>query len=134
MDEVAIRRRVIEALQDAMQSRRRGNEGRARVSARRAAGFAISLEAQRQDLSRAPQSAYKLLRWYAQREDLQPELRAAAQRLIARVGPDFRLPHREDPLQDAARIVTALLGEGALPPDWDGDGGAFHAGGHARQE
>jgi len=122
VDIAALRQQARAALEDAVRSRQRGNEGRARVSARRAAGFAIAAEAQRHALSESPQSALALLRWYAGRENLDPPLREAAHRLTVKVRPDFRLPHPQDPLQDAARIVVALLGEEALPKGWDWPG------------
>lgn len=85
-------------------AREHGKEGRARVCARRAAGWAIS--AHYPELP--PRSAITLLRWL---ESNGPdELRAAAARLVVGVNQDHQLPHAEDPLDDAELIVNALVG------------------------
>ena len=83
-----------------------GNEGRARVCARRAAGWAAGqLWAARQETP-APKSAYSLLVWLSGAHEAPGPIRQAAHRLTVRIGPDQRLPHRQDPLDDAQAVVA----------------------------
>jgi HEPN domain-containing protein len=106
-----LRKKIQSAMEDARTSRARGNEGRARVSARRAAGFAISLAIPQRETDQSQTNAYKCLLWYQRQEEVPAYLRDAAKRLTARVLPSHQLPHSEDPLKDAEIIVEAMLGE-----------------------
>lgn len=96
--------RVQAELSYARAARAQGKEGRARVCARRAAGWAIAAR-----YPELPQrSALSLLRWL---QDHGPaELQGAAGRLLAGVDEQHRLPHSEDPLEDAQRIVAGMIG------------------------
>lgn len=89
---------------EAAACRSRGKEGRARVCARRAVGAALALR-----WSAGPQvNAYQLLLRAAADTGLPPELRQAAQRLTRRVTEAHRLPHDEDPLEDARSLLLWL--------------------------
>ena len=55
-------------------------------------------------------AALSHLRWLRSQADLPRFLQQAASRLTEQVGKDHRLPHAEDPLQDARSIVEAYLG------------------------
>lgn len=89
---------------EAAASRSRGNEGRARVCARRAVGAALALR-----WSLGPQAnAYQLLMRAAADSGLPPDVRQAAQRLTRRVTEAHRLPHDEDPLDDARALLAWL--------------------------
>ena len=91
-------------MREAAASRSRGNEGRARVCARRAVGAALALR-----WSAGPQAnAYQLLTRAAADTGLPPELRQAAQRLTRRVTEAHQLPHDEDPLDDARALLAWL--------------------------
>jgi hypothetical protein len=81
-----------------------GNEGRARVCARRAAGFALAASA---GITGRP-NAYESLRRAARAPALSDAVREAAARLCVRVTEAHRLPHLEDPLEDARLIVEEL--------------------------
>ncbi len=105
-----LRSRIAAELSEARASRLRGNEGRARVCARRAAGQAIRLAMAGREGAPRSSSAYTILRWFASLPDQPPELRAAAARLTVRVTAEHVLPHPEDPLGDAQQIVHALVG------------------------
>ncbi len=109
----SLRERVESELAQAREARAAGKEGRARVCARRAAGWAAAPLYESRTGHQAPLSALQLLRWLAKQQDLPQEVRAAARRLTRRVLPSYRLPHPEDPLQDARMLVAALLAEGA---------------------
>jgi len=109
--ELKERKNRIEAeFKKAEESRARGNEGRARVCARRAAGIAIGIYYEQNTGESPPQSAYALLRWYSSQQKVPAILRESAERLMVRVTPKFSLPHVEDPLEDARIIVKAILG------------------------
>lgn len=96
-------------LKAAQEARRNGNEGMARVCARRAAGWAIGVRF-KDDLSPgATTNAFLLLAWLKEQETIDEPLRAAADRLTTRITEDHELPHPEDPLEDAAYIVEAML-------------------------
>jgi hypothetical protein len=104
----------LERIQDELQSaagwRRRGKEGRARVCARRAAGWAARMYFQRQRIStRAGMNAYRLLEELTARQDVGLDLRQAAERLITRVTVSGSWPFEEDPIQDAELICARLL-------------------------
>jgi len=92
----------------ARQSRARGNEGQARVCARRAAGLAIQIYRNRSGNADRPVSAYGLLRWFASVPGVEDGLRASAERLAMRVTHDHVLPHPQDPLADAMFLIQGL--------------------------
>ncbi|MEW6568962.1 MAG: hypothetical protein AB1449_12515 [Chloroflexota bacterium] len=109
MASLSLRRRSLEELEAARAARARGQEGRARVCARRAAGWAVADYLQRLSGQPPHASAYDLLRRLQARDEAPEGLRRAAARLTARVTADFRLPHAQDPLEDARVIVEGLL-------------------------
>jgi hypothetical protein len=54
-------------------------------------------------------NAYRLLERLANDPAVAETLRDAAKRLIVHITPDHALPHEEDPLRDADRIIGAYL-------------------------
>jgi hypothetical protein len=89
-------------LAQAQIARASGNEGRARVCARRAAGAAI-----REWDGRRGDALKQLGRLRS--DGLAPEnVRAAARRLTAKVDEDHTLPFAEEPLEDARLIIRLL--------------------------
>ena len=106
---VDFRARIEAELAYARAARKHGNEGRARVCARRAAGWAIAAHYP----NSGQRGAYSLLRWLESNAEFSRELRSAAGRLTEQVTEDHQLPHSEDPLEDAEKIVTGLLGDDA---------------------
>jgi|SRR5579859_835974 len=86
-----------------------GNPGKARVCARRAAGWAIQAWYQRRDGPGWSGDAMKQLNRL--RADLAaPEApRAAAERLSTKVDREHRLPFEEDALDDASLIIKWAL-------------------------
>jgi hypothetical protein len=109
MNDMRTRSAIEAELLGARVSRAEGNEGRARVCARRAAGLAIGTYFERNTGENPPQSAYRLLQWFSQRDEIPEDLLRSAQRLSVRVTPDFELPHQEDPIEDALLIITAIM-------------------------
>lgn len=92
-------------------ARARGNEGQARVCARRAAGIAIrEYYTRRGQLTRTP-SAYDLLNFLIEEPYLSTELNQAARYLILRVTKDFKLPVDVDLVDEARKLCDGLLAE-----------------------
>jgi hypothetical protein len=99
----------------AERARARGNEGQARVCARRAAGIAIRQYLIQQG-TRAPSvSAYDLLNLLKDDPRLSPGQQQIAQHLTLRVTEEFKLPVDADLLDEARRLCTSLL------PGWEQD-------------
>ena len=97
-------------------ARAAGNEGRARVCARRAAGLAardylnlhgIMLDNAGQNRLRSA-SAYQALQALAGLAELAPELINAAQNLTSRVSPEFQLPKGIDLIDEAQKLIGGL--------------------------
>ena len=109
-DLLTLKRTIRRELEDADQARIDGNEGRARVCARRAAGWAVSFTRSLNEEREIEANAYEMLQWLAQQADTEEAVRSAATRLTVRVSLDHTLPFPEDPLEDARMIVEALLG------------------------
>ena len=92
-------------------ARTRGNEGQARVCARRAAGIAIREYYVRRGHSVRTPSAYDLLQHLADEPHLSPDLKQAAAYLTIRVTEEFKLPVDVDLLDEARKLCEGLLAE-----------------------
>lgn len=108
VDPRSIAEQAARELTRAQAARFQGQEGRARVCARRAAGWAASAYFRRVTGTAAPRSALSLLKWLQQAGTVDEEIRNAAMRLTEHVTPSFEQPFKEDPLEDARRIVDAF--------------------------
>jgi len=86
-----------------------GNEGRARVCARRAAGLAARDFLRRRGLP--PGNAYRSLLVLAEFPGLPPDLRTAACRLTQQVTEAFTLPAEADLIAEARRLCSRLPAE-----------------------
>ena len=95
----------------AQDARASGNEGQARVCARRAAGTAIREYYARRGQSVRTPSAYDLLQLLADEPHLSPELKQAAAYLTLRVNEEFKLPIDVDLLEEARKLCDGLLAE-----------------------
>ena len=93
-------------------ARSKGNEGQARVCARRAAGIAIRQYLLRRGERVPSPSAYDLLQIIEADSALPEEIRRAAGLLRLRVTEAFTLPVDADLIEEARRLCAALL------PDW----------------
>jgi len=101
--------KVENELAQAQLARQRGNEGMARVCARRAAGFAIQ-EYFRQARRESPGSiAYDQLRALQSLTGLPDPARRAAELLTLRVNESFSLPVEADLIAEARILVDALF-------------------------
>jgi HEPN domain-containing protein len=95
--------------QKAEEARQRGNEGQARVCARRAAGIAIREYLLRQGIRPPSASAYDLLNLLKNDPQLSPDLKRIANHLTLRVNEEFKLPVNADLIVEARRFCKELL-------------------------
>ena len=91
--------------------RAKGNEGQARVCARRATGIAIREYYARQGIRYSTPSAIDLLNHLAEDPRLSPELRQSITYLTLRVNEEHKLPPGVDLLVEAHRLCNELLAE-----------------------
>jgi HEPN domain-containing protein len=90
-------------------ARARGNEGQARVCARRAAGIAVREYLLRQGVRPRSVSAYDLLNQIKVDPHLSPDLRQIADHLTLRVTEEFKLPVNADLVAEARTFCEELL-------------------------
>ena len=95
-------------LENAESARRAGNEGRARVCARRAAGAAARDFLARHGSRPRDASTYAALQVLADFPGLSPELRTAALHLTTRLTEEFTLPLQADLIADARKLIGGL--------------------------
>lgn len=93
----------------AVQARAKGNEGQARVCARRAAGIAAREYLTRKGTSPGNASAYDLLNLLKNDPLLPPDLRLIADHLTLRVTEEFKLPVDADLIAEAQKLCDELL-------------------------
>jgi len=96
-------------LDKAKQARAKGNEGQARVCARRAAGIAAREYFTRQGKNFRTPSAYDLLNELVHEEGISSELRQSAEYLTLRVNEEFKLPVGVDLIEEATKLCEGLL-------------------------
>jgi hypothetical protein len=89
-------------------ARENGNEGQARVCARRAVGEAIRAYLTGQKLTLQSQSAVDMLNWLKNEGSFPEEVHQAAENLLVRVNADFQLPVQVDLLAEARKIINFL--------------------------
>ena len=92
-------------------ARARGNEGQARVCARRAAGIAIREYYSRRGQAVRTPSAYDLLQLLAKEPHLSPDLKQVAYYLTLRVTEEYKLPVDVDLLTESRKLCDGLLPE-----------------------
>jgi len=102
---------VEKELAQAHKARAMGNEGQARVCARRAAGWAVRAWYQRRGGSGWGGDAMKQLRRLLADDSVPEAVQAAAMRLTTKVDFDHSLPFEEDPVEDARNIVAFMSAE-----------------------
>ncbi|MCC6569238.1 MAG: hypothetical protein IT315_08375 [Anaerolineales bacterium] len=93
----------------AQQARQRGNEGQARVCARRAAGIAVREHLKRKGVPSSSPSAIDLLNLIKDDPILSPELKLIAGHLTLRVNEEFKLPVKVDLIAEAKVFCEELL-------------------------
>jgi len=93
----------------ALQARARGNEGQARVCARRAAGIAIREYLAHRGIRPPSVSAYDLLNLIKDDPLLSADLKLIADHLTVRVTEEFKLPVNVDLVAEAKEFCDTLL-------------------------
>jgi hypothetical protein len=96
----------------ATEARAKGNEGQARVCARRAAGIAIREYFTRRGIRVLSTSAYDLLNLLKVEPDLSSDLKLIADHLTLRVTEEFKLPVDADLVAEAKKLCEWLV------PEW----------------
>jgi HEPN domain-containing protein len=105
----AIQEQLEKEFELAEQARERGNEGQARVCARRAAGIAIRDYLTRKGIHPGNTSAYDLLNLIKTDPLLAPDLKLVADHLTLRVTEEFKLPVDADLIAEARKLCDELL-------------------------
>lgn len=93
----------------AQTARTNGNEGQARVCARRAAGIAIRDYYTRKGVTPPSRSAHDLLNLIKEEAPLPPDLKLVADHLTLRVTEEFKLPIDADLLAESKHLCEWLL-------------------------
>lgn len=95
----------------AEKARAAGNEGKARVCARRAAGAVVGEYLSRQGIDLPTSSAHDRLRYLRDMSSISVQARQAASHLLTRVTPEFALPVEADLIAEARGLRQELLEE-----------------------
>lgn len=98
-------------IMQAEKARAAGNEGMARVCARRAAGALIGEYLQRRGIDLSTPSAYDRLRHLNHLPGVSPDALQAAARLLERVTPEHVLPVEANLIAESRLLRQELLGE-----------------------
>jgi hypothetical protein len=93
----------------AEQARAKGNEGQARVCARRVAGIVIREYLTRRGSPPPSISAYDLLNLIKDDPHLSPDMKLIADHLTLRVTDEFKLPINADLVAEARQLCDELL-------------------------
>ncbi|HCB01458.1 MAG TPA: hypothetical protein DEP19_03660 [Anaerolineae bacterium] len=99
----------IKELEQAQKARERGNEGQARVCARRATGIAIKDYLTRKGIQPPSVSAYDLLNYMKEEPLLPPDLKLVAEHLTVRVTEEFKLPIDADLIAESRQLCEWLI-------------------------
>jgi hypothetical protein len=103
------RTRIQLEFEKAAEARAKGNEGQARVCARRAAGIAIREYFNRRGVRVLSTSAYDLLNLLKNEPHLSQDLKRIADHLTLRVTEEFKLPVDVDLVAEARKLCEELL-------------------------
>lgn len=103
-----MKEKIARELQNALAAQAEGNVGKARVCARRAAGWAIRAYYQRIDGTHWGGDAMTQLKRLQNDAAVPEPVRAAAARLTTKVDFDHRLPFEEDAVEDARKVVQFI--------------------------
>ena len=93
------------------EARRAGNEGRARVCARRAAGHIIEEYRCRKKIQFPNESTYARINYLAEQPDITSKGREILKHLTIRIKPDHSLPIEADLIAEVRALAMELLGE-----------------------
>ena len=111
MSTTAWRELTNQELISANTARQNGNEGRARVCARRAAGHIAGEYIARHNINFQSESALERLRFLYTSPDLDPMLHETIGHFLVHTTPDHNLPIDADLIEDVQLLARQLLGE-----------------------
>lgn len=103
-----VKQKIEAELARGLAARAVGNEGQARVCARRAAGTAVRAYLEQRGISAPGPSAYDLLAALKEMPGMSGAVRRAAENLLTRVDETFALPVNADLLADARWLAGEL--------------------------
>lgn len=95
----------------AVQARERGNEGMARVCARRAAGIVVGEYLNRRGYRGLNNSAYDRLSVFSSLPDVDEEYQQVCRHFIVKVNQEHNLPADSDLIEEAAWLREKLLND-----------------------
>jgi hypothetical protein len=98
-------------IKHAQAARLSGNEGMARVCARRAAGALVGEYFKRRGVDTVSASAYDRLRDLCEAPGVTPQIIDTANLFLSRVTPEHNLPVQANLISEAVRLRQELLGE-----------------------
>ena len=104
-----VQEQIEKELAQAQQARTKGNEGQARVCARRAAGIAIRDYLSRKGTPPPSLSAVDLLNLLKNDPLLSPDLKLIVEHLTLRVTEEFKLPVDADLVAEARSLCNELM-------------------------
>jgi hypothetical protein len=117
-------KKVQQELAMAHRARKEGNEGQARVCARRAAGFAVEAFFRQHGLEPATHSGYALLELLGSEETLPGPVQESLSLLTLRVDEAFDLPPGTDLIRESKKLIRVLFPDEDLKPAFPhGDAG-----------
>jgi hypothetical protein len=96
-------------LERAESARLAGNEGMARVCARRAAGIAAGEYLSRNRLPGSGSSAYDRLRYLSAEDSISPQVRDVIDHFLIRITAEHELPIQADLIAEARWLAKTLL-------------------------
>ena len=102
---------IQEELLLAKQSRKEGNEGRARVCARRAAGAAVQVYLSNHNKPTNPENVFQSLKSLKKAIDLPDRVHLAIYRLTQRVDENHQLPAEIDLIAEALILIKFLAAD-----------------------
>ncbi|OGO63417.1 MAG: hypothetical protein A2Z45_04245 [Chloroflexi bacterium RBG_19FT_COMBO_55_16] len=92
-------------------AREAGNEGKARVCARRAAGYVIGEYLRQRELPSVRSSAYARLQYLRSLPNISPQVRNVTDHFLVRITPDHTLPVEVDLLSEVRWLAYELLAD-----------------------
>jgi len=96
-------------LEMAQAARASGNEGKARVCARRAAGIIVGEYFKQRGIGLSDPSAYARLKYLISLPDIPAEIRQVVEHFLVRVDTDQNLPISADLIAEAGWLESKLL-------------------------
>lgn len=98
-------------IEHAQQARRVGNEGMARVCARRAVGWVLGEYFRRRGLEYTDPSAYERVKYLQLLDDVPRDIKTVASHFNIRITTEHQLPVEADLIAEAEWLKNRLLGD-----------------------